>query len=78
MDEKLTLLLNHVFKEALLIVSFGDDIHKQVVLLPQAVDLIILIFNNGALSVPCHTLLNELLLSDILAVSVSERRSEIV
>ena len=78
MAEKLTLLLNHVFKEALLIVSFGDDIHKQVVLLPQAVDLIILIFDYGTLSVPCHALLNELLLSDILAVSVREGRSEIV
>ena len=73
----LTLLSNQVLKEALLIVSFSDDIYKQVVLLPQAVDLIVLVFNYGALSVPSHALLDVLLLSDVLAVSVREGRSQI-
>ena len=74
----LTLLFNHKLQEALLVVSFGDDIDKQVVLLPQAIDLIVLVFDDSALSVPCHTLINVLFLSDVVLIRVGESRPQIV
>ena len=69
---RLTLLLDDVLKEALLIVAFGDDIDEDVVLFPHAVNLIVLILDDGALSMPRDALVHVLLLRDVFAVRVRE------
>ena len=68
--EILTLLFDEVFEEALLIVSLRDDIHQQVVLFPQAINLIVLVLDDGTLAMPSHALFHVLLLRDILLVRV--------
>ena len=76
--ERLTLLLDEVLNEALLIIALGNDIDQDIVLLPHPIDLIVLILNDSALSVPSHALLHKLLLSDVLGVCVRESRSQVV
>lgn len=66
------LLLDDVLKEALLIVAFGDDIDEDVVLFPHAVNLIVLILDDSALSMPRDALVHVLLLRDVFAVRVRE------
>ena len=64
--------------EALLIVALGDDVDKDVVLLPQTVNLVVLVLDDGPLAMVDHAVLDELLLRDVVRVSVRERRSQIV
>ena len=61
----LTLLFNEVLKEALLVVSLGNNIDKQEVLFPHAINLVVLVLDYGALAVPGHALLHVLLLRDV-------------
>ena len=74
----LTFSLDHVLDEALLIVAFGDDVDKDVVLLPQTVNLVVLVLDDSPLAMVDHAVLDELLLRDVVRVSVRERRSQIV
>ena len=74
----LTFLLDHVFDEALLIVALGNDVDEDVVLLPETVNLVVLVFNDGPLSMVGHAVFDKLLLRDVVRVCVRERRSQIV
>ena len=66
-----------MLKEALLIVAFRDDIDQQIVLLPQAVNLVVLILNDGTFAVPSHALLHVFLLRDVFTVGVREGRPQV-
>lgn len=68
----------HMLDESLLVVSLGDHVHQDVVLLPHPVDLVVLVLNHGAFTVPGDALLDEALLRDVLGVGVREGRSQIV
>ena len=54
-----------MLKEALLVVSLGNNIDKQEVLFPHAINLVVLVLDYGALAVPGHALLHVLLLRDV-------------
>ena len=66
--DRLTLLLDHVLDEALLIIALGDDIDEDVVLLPQTIDRVVLVLDDGAFTVPCDRLLDILLLRQAFTV----------
>lgn len=68
----LTLLSDQVLKEALLIVALSDNIHKQIVLLPEAVNLIVLVFNDGSFTMPSDSLIDVFFLSDVFTICVCE------
>ena len=74
---QLTLLSDEVLDEPLLVVALRDDVDQDIVLLPEAVDLVVLIFDDGALPVPCDALLDVLLLRDVVFVRVCECRPKI-
>ena len=67
-----------MLEEALLIVAFRDDIDQDIILLPHAVNLVVLVLDDGSLAMPRDTLLHVLLLGDIEVVRVRERRSQII
>ena len=75
---KLTLLLDHKLDEALLVVAFCDHIDQDVILLEHTVDLVVLIFNDSALSVPSDALIDVFFLTDVLSVCISECCPQIV
>ena len=78
MTNELTFLLDHELDEALLIEAFGNNVDEDIILFPHAVNLVVLVFYDSTFSMPCHTVLDILLLSNILLVSVSESCSKIV
>ncbi len=71
-------MLRHELDEALLVVAFSYDVDKDVVLLEHAIDLVILVLDNSALSVPDHRLVHVLLLAYVLLICLSECCSQIV
>ncbi len=71
----LTLLLDHEFDKSLLVVALSDDVDQDVVLLEHAVDLVVLVLDDGALSVPYCRLDHILLLADILFICISKGSS---
>ena len=73
--EELTFDFDHVLDEALLVVAFGDHVHENVVLFPEAVDLVVLVLYHGPPAVPGHCLLHVSLLGDILRICIREGRS---
>ena len=66
-----------MLKEALLIVALSDDIHKQIVLFPEAVNLIVLVFDNGAFAMPCDGLFDVFFLCNVFVVRLRECSSKI-
>ena len=77
-DILLTFLLNDMLEEPLLIISLSNDINQDIILLPHTIDLVVLVFDDGPLAMPCDTLIDVLLLRDVNFISVSERSSEII
>ena len=74
----LTFTLDEELDEALLIVSLRNDVDQDVVLLPHAIDLVVLVLNDGTLAMIGSAVLNELLLSDVVSVRIGERRPQVV
>jgi hypothetical protein len=71
---KLTFDFDHEFNEAFLVVALSDDIHEDVVLLPHAINLVVLVLNDGASAVPYNGLLHEFLLTVVTLVVTNESR----
>ena len=63
-----TFVFDHLFKESLLIITFGDDIYKNIILLPKSFDLVVLNANGRPLPMPGGTVSNESFLSDVITI----------
>ena len=67
-----------MLKESLLIVSIGNDIHEDVVLFPETIDLVVLDLLCRPASMEGNTIVYILLLCNIVFVCVCECDSKIV
>ena len=50
----LTFLADHELYESLLVVAFCNDVHKDIVLLEEAIDLVVLVLKDGASAMPSN------------------------
>ena len=64
----LNLLGDHELDETLLVVALRDDVHQDVVLLELPVRLVVLVFKDGATSVPRDGALDVLVLRGLLVL----------
>ena len=67
-----------MLKEPFLVVSFCDHIDQDVVLFPEAIDLVLLNLGGSSASMECYALIDILLLCYVIFVSICECHSEIV
>ena len=67
-----------MLKEPFLVVSFCDHIDQDVVLFPEAIDLVLLNLGCSSASMECYAIVDILLLCQVVFISVSECYSKIV
>ena len=67
-----------MLEESLLVISFCDYIYQDVILLPEALNLVVLDLSCSSAAMECYAIVDILLLCQVVFISVSECYSKIV